>query len=86
MAKIQKDTTAHVIRAVQQHYFQEDPAPKFVNVDAKTVRVDRFDSRFFCAKVTLEVDTATGSKSHTVHIKFQLGLKGELVASSLSYL
>lgn len=86
MAKMTKDQTDRVIKAVQDHYFGENPSPKFVNVDPKTVRHDKIDASYYCARVTIEVDTAQGTKSHSVHIRFRTDAKGRLVAQSISYL
>ena len=86
MAKMTKNETDSVVKAVQSHYFAEQPSPKFVQVDLKTVRHDKVDASYYCAKVTIEVDSAQGVKKHTVHIRFRVDAKGRLVAPSISYL
>lgn len=86
MAKITKEQTDRVIKAVQDHYFGEAPPPKFVKVDLRSVRHDKVDPSYYCAKATIEVDTAAGTKSHTVHIRFRLDAKNRLVAPSIGYL
>jgi len=82
-----RELTTDIIQALQRHYFAEDPPPKFVTVDAKTVRADKADSAFFCAKVTIEVEHIAGSpKKHTVHIRFRLDQKKRVIPASISYL
>ncbi len=86
MAKMTKDQVDRVVKAVQNHYFSENPPPKFVQVDLKTVRHDKIDASYFCAKATIEVDTAQGTKKHSVHIRFRIDAKDRLVGQSIGYL
>ncbi len=88
MAKLTREQIGTIVAAVQQHYFGETPAPKFVTVDPKSVHPDKVDSTRFFAKVVIEMEYVTGStKSHTLHIRFQLdSTKKTLVPSSISYL
>lgn len=82
-----KEMSADVVRAIQDHYFGETPAPKYVSVDLKTVRADRVDPSYFCAKVAIEVEhVGKKTQKHTVHIRFRLDAKKRLVTSSISYL
>ena len=86
MAKMTKAQVDRVVKAVQTHYFSENPPPKLVQVETKTVRPDKIDVGYFCAKATIEVDTAQGTKKHSVHIRFRIDAKDRLVGQSIGYL
>lgn len=76
-----------VVNTVQDYYFGDNPPPKFVIVDRKSVRQDRQQQNVYYARVTIEVEYVAGStKSHTVYIRFAANPRGQLIRGSLSHL
>ena len=85
--KLPSNVVDSVVNTVQDYYFSDNPPPKFVIVDRKSVRQDRQQPNVYYAKVTVEVEHVAGStKSHTVYIRFATNQRGQLIRSSLSHL
>lgn len=76
-----------VVRAIQDHYFSETPPPKYVTVEAKTVRAARTEPNTFFAKVTIEAEHVTKRvQKHVVNIRFRLDAKKRVVGASITHL
>ena len=85
--KLNKAQTDGIVGAIQHFYFSENPAPKNVIVDLKTVRPDRYDPNYACAKVVIESDYIPRKlKSHTVHIRFKMTDRGRLIPATIGYI
>jgi len=65
-----KQEAAAVAQALQEHYYREIPAPKFVVIDLKSVqRVDPVSDSRYRAVVTLETEYIPRKpKKHTVNL------------------